>query len=264
MRLCLAGIVREGAFMSGLDCRTAVGFRIVCLCLVMLTAALAYGQTPPALSFEVASIKPAPPLNPVQIAQTGKLPNVGMNVKGSMVDIGYLSLSELLALAFNVKSFQISGPDWMSAQRFDILARMPEGATKEQVPQMLQALLAERFQLKFHRENRENSVYALVVAKGGHKLKESTAEAEPAAKSEEDNKETVTVNGTQLRVDPKGGGATVTSPEFGAMKMSMSPDGQMRMEFTKVSMQQFADMVGRFVDKPVVDMTEIQGNYGAV
>ena len=68
-----------------------------------------------------------------------------------------MSLAELIPIAYNVKPFQVAGPDWMSSQRFDILARMPEGTTKEQVPEMLQALLAERFQLKIHRENREHN-----------------------------------------------------------------------------------------------------------
>ena len=64
-----------------------------------------------------------------------------------------------------------------------------------------------------------------------------------------------------MRVDNAGGGATVTSPQNGTMKMSMSPDGQMRMEYSKVAMAQFADMLTRFVDRPVVDMTELKGNY---
>jgi uncharacterized protein (TIGR03435 family) len=130
--------------------------RIALAALILVVPALAFTQTPAApLSFEVAVIKPAETITAATIA-SGKL-HVGMNVEGSRVDIGYMSLADLIPLAFNLKPYQISGPDWMGAQRFDILAKMPEGATKEQVPEMLQALLAERFQLKVHRENREHT-----------------------------------------------------------------------------------------------------------
>jgi len=133
---------------------------------------------------------------------------------------------------------------------------------------MLQALLAERFGLKVHRENREHNVYALVTARGGHKLKESppdtgTPLTPPDAPSPSPNNTggVFNINGTEVRVDNRGGGATVTTPENGAIRTSMSPDGQMRMEFEKVTTAQFAGMLTRFVDRPVVDMTEIKGNY---
>ena len=65
----------------------------------------------------------------------------------------------------------------MSAERFDIVATCRKDATKDDVPQMLQALLAERFGLKVHRESKEQSVYALIVGKGGMKMKEAVPEA---------------------------------------------------------------------------------------
>src|SRR5207248_3151726 len=109
---------------------------------------------------------------------SGKV-DVGMNVEGTRVDIGYRSLSDLIPMVFKVKSYQVSVPDWMSAQRFDILAKMPEGSTKEQMPEMLQALLAERFGLKIHRENRDHAIYALIQGKGALKLKESPPDPDP-------------------------------------------------------------------------------------
>src|SRR5438876_943661 len=152
----------------------------ISIVLLLLSApALAFSQAPAAtLSFEVATIKPADPINPATILSSGKLPHVGMTVEGSRVDIGYMSLADLIPAAFKVKPYQISGPDWMNSQRFDILAKMPEGATKEQVPEMLQALLIERFQLKVHRETKDQSIYALIVAKGGPKFKESAPDPE--------------------------------------------------------------------------------------
>jgi hypothetical protein len=118
-----------------------------------LAMSAAFGQAPdpnaapkPAgLTFEVATIKPAEPLTP-QLVASGKL-HAGMSVDGARVDIGFFSLSDMIRAAYKLKSYQLSGPDWLSVQRFDILAKMPEGATKEQVPEMLQALLADRFKL---------------------------------------------------------------------------------------------------------------------
>ena len=74
--------------------------------------------------------------------QAGKM-HVGMKVDAARVDIGYLSLADLIMTAYKVKAHQVVGPDWMRTDRFDILAKMPEGATKEQVPEMLQGLLAD-------------------------------------------------------------------------------------------------------------------------
>src|SRR5580693_752688 len=145
---------------------------------LLLVAGAAFGQTPaPTLEFEVASIKPAGTLDPAKM-MSGEM-HVGFKVEGARVDIGFLSLSDLIGIAYKVKSYQISGPDWMAAQRFDIMAKLPEGATKEQAPEMLQALLAERFKLTIHRSSKENQIYALVVGKNGPKLKESPPD-EPA------------------------------------------------------------------------------------
>lgn len=64
----------------------------------------------------------------------------------------------------------------MAGTRFDILAKMPKGATREQVPEVLQVLLAERFKLALRREPREQQVYALVPSKDDPKLKETPAD----------------------------------------------------------------------------------------
>src|ERR1700733_13385616 len=86
-------------------------------------AGLISGQTPAApLSFDVASIKPSAPMTPA-IASSGKL-HVGMKITATRVDIGMLSLMDLVCKAYEVKQYQVSGPSWMSAQRFDIVANM--------------------------------------------------------------------------------------------------------------------------------------------
>lgn len=82
-------------------------FRAVSL-LLLLIPALAFGQAPAAaLSFEVATIKPAEPITPVLIT-SGKA-HIGMSVQGTRVDIGQMPLSALIQQAFKVKPYQVSG-----------------------------------------------------------------------------------------------------------------------------------------------------------
>lgn len=227
--------------------------------LILIIAALAFGQAPAAsLTFEVASIKPAETITPAMVA-AGKL-HVGMSVDAARVDIGYLSLGELIPMAFKVKPYQVSGPDWLRVQRFDILAKMPEGATKDDVPVMLKALLEERFQMKARIERRDNPVYALMVGKDGPKLKDALPDADvPAADAA--GGINIGAGGSQVRINAGRGGATVVSAQGGTTRISPGPDGTMHMEISKMSMAQFADLLTTFVDRPVVDMTELKGNY---
>ncbi len=218
--------------------------------LLLLMASAAFGQT-----FDVASVKPAGPPNPAKMMSGG----MGMKVDGARVDIGFMSLSELIAVAYRVKAYQISGPDWMSAERFDIMATLPAGASQDQVPEMLQALLAQRFKLTIHRAARENQVYALVAGKNGPKLKESAPDetespaADAAAGPSSD---------TSLRIsgDPQKGMTISNGLGSGTVRMTMA-NGGMHMESAKMNMTQFAEALSRFLDHPVVDMTEIKGNY---
>jgi uncharacterized protein (TIGR03435 family) len=233
--------------------------RIILFTLILSVPALTFGQTTPAkLTFEVATIKPAPPINPAAIL-AGQMPHVGMNVQGTRVDIGYMSLMELIVNAFKVRPYQVNGPDWMKTERFDILAKMPDGTTKDDVPQMLQALLTERFGMKVHRDSREDPIYALVVAKGGSKLQEALPDPEtppepaPGAMTLPNGQGQVQIN--------RNGGATVTTPGRGTTKMSMTPDGHMRLEASKMSMEDLAQALNPLVDHPVFDMTELKGNY---
>jgi uncharacterized protein (TIGR03435 family) len=221
-------------------------------------ACAAAAQTPAAkMQFEVATVKAAPPLNPQAMA-AGKM-HVGMNIEGSRVDMGFMSLADLTQYAYKLKQHQVVIPDWAKNQRFDILAKMPEGATKEQVPEMVQSLLTERFGLTFHKESREQNVYGLLVAKGGHKLKESAEE--PAAPPAADDKSAPLMSFGGGQVRQSGNSFTVTSKEMeGKVKMTMV-DGKMRMEITQAKMERVAEMVTRFVGKPVVDMTELTGKY---
>ena len=224
-------------------------------------------------AFEVATIKPANMPSPADV-MNGKM-HVGMKTDAARVDIGFMSLTEMICAAYKVKQYQISGPDWMNAlmggQRFDVLAKMPEGATKEQVPEMLQALLAERFKLAIHRDTKEHAVYALVVGKGGVKMKEAAAEAPPPAAPEKADMAPGEEPAPAADANPQfkmkrnadgSGSATVHTPE-GNSKISYSASG-MHMEMEKMNMETLAGMLAPFVDRPVVDKTELKGSFQVV
>ena len=85
-----------------------------------------------------------------------------------------VTLKLLMRNAFRIQDFQIiGGPSWIESDRWDIQTKAEENASPAQVNEMLQTLLADRFQLKLHKETRELSVYELAIAKGGPKLQET-------------------------------------------------------------------------------------------
>jgi uncharacterized protein (TIGR03435 family) len=122
--------------------------------LVLAAAAAAFGQ-----SFEVASIKPSSPAG-------SHAPNDPLTLS-----IWGATLKLLIAQAYDVPIEQVSGgPAWTDSDRFEIVAKAASPATQSQKMEMLRALLADRFQLKFHRQPGTLRAYALVVAKGGIKF----------------------------------------------------------------------------------------------
>jgi len=80
------------------------------------------------------------------------------------------TLEDCIQAAYQVSRFEVSGPAWLGTRRFDITAQGVGRATKEQLMLMLQALLADRFALRLHREPREMRAFALTVRRGGPKL----------------------------------------------------------------------------------------------
>ena len=133
-----------------------------------------YGQAADqALQFEVASVKAVPP--PVG-------PNNGSSRgcfggPGSWDPVRYTcanaSVSLMAIQAYGLKPYQLRPPAGTDTYRFNVEAKVPPGATANQVRVMLRNLLTERFKLAFHYEKTETQAYALVVAKGGLKIKES-------------------------------------------------------------------------------------------
>ncbi len=235
--------------------------------LMLPIAALAVmAQTPAVpLAFEVATIKPAEPITPAMV-QAGKM-HAGMSVDAARVDIGYVSLYDLLAAAFKVKPYQIEGPDWIRVQRFDILAKMPPGATKDDVPVMLQGLLKERFKLEYHRGTKEHPISALIVAPGGPKMKEAEPDVpvDPAAEPKPLAKGEIAFgsgdNAVRLKQGSDGTSGTAQTAKAGAVKFSVGPDGIMHYEYEKLEMSLLADALSQFLGKPVIDMTGLKGKY---
>src|ERR1039457_178528 len=157
---------------------TSLMFSIAGLLLVK-SAALGQGVSKPA--FEVASVKPAAPIDIAKLvaaAQNGETPNIGMKINGARAQYTYMALKDLIGIAYKVKPYQITGPAWLAEQRFDIVAKFPDGASKDDAPEMLQALLKERFKLEAHIESKERPVMALVVGKGGPKMTASSTAAD--------------------------------------------------------------------------------------
>ena len=138
----------------------------------LLVSLPALSQTaPPRPEFEVASIRPSGPQPPSTLG-------IGLHIDGAQVTFNYLALRDYIAMAYDLKNYQISGPDWLATTRFDIAGKVPAGTGRDQVRPMLRSLLEDRFQMKTHRDTKEFAVYALVVAKGGPKMKESPLDPE--------------------------------------------------------------------------------------
>jgi uncharacterized protein (TIGR03435 family) len=144
--------------------------------IVLIAASRAFGQTPPA--FEAASVKPN--VNH-QVNREGR-PVGFINPSPGSLHVQNSTLSQCIQWAYNLSQYQVSGPSWMESERFDIDAKAAGPAPNQQLRLMLQTLLKDRFKLTFHRQSTELPGYALVVANGGSKLRESVAEGDPVMK----------------------------------------------------------------------------------
>ena len=131
-----------------------------------------HGQGAASPEFEVASVRPIPPLAPGTSVRPGYflVPKVDdpqrfharYSVSGPL---------GILEWAYGVRDFQVAGaPEWLTRESFEIDARAEHPSTEDQIKQMVRALLGDRFQLKLHREIKAISVYALLQGKEGPKL----------------------------------------------------------------------------------------------
>jgi uncharacterized protein (TIGR03435 family) len=206
--------------------------------LAILLTASAFAQSP---QFEVASIKPFDPS-----AQGQAL--AGIHVDGAQVRLAGLSLRDLLAMAYKIKATMITGPDWTATERFDISATLPAGSDRAQLSGMMQALLTERFQVKVHKDKKEFPVYALLVGKGGPKLKESPPS--PDADKEEP--------GSAAGVVTTSAGNGVNVNYGHGISYTFANN---RFDAHKLTMLIFAGNLERFADRQIVDMTGLTAPY---
>jgi uncharacterized protein (TIGR03435 family) len=203
----------------------------ICAC-----RALAQSDAQPA--FEVASIKPAAP---------GQRGTHIQNAPGGRLNINNMSLKEMIVMAWRVQPFQVSGgPAWLDSVRFDISAKSEKSPKKGEMPQMLQALLMDRFQLTMHHETKELPIYALVLAKKDGQL------------------------GPRLTAS-KEGGCTPFDPakppappqpgkpmDLGCGGLVMGPD---RVAGTSVPLSELTPVFARILGRTVVDKTGLTGKF---
>ena len=164
-------------------------------------------------AYEVASIKP-------DNSASGNSKTDGS--KGQIVFTNH-TLKRLIERAYRAKPFQVTGPGWMNDVSFDIAAKYPPNTSRDDRPIMLRTLLEDRFKLAVHHETKEMPGYALVVARGGFKLK-------PAAP----------------------GGPSGTSRNGGRVQT---------LTAKRSSMADLADDIARSLGEMVVDKTGIDGVY---
>jgi len=200
-------------------------------------AAATFGK-PSGPKFEVASVKPALDL------RTAAGQHVGIKIDAVRADIGYWSIRQLILRAYGLPSYQLSGPEWMNSLRFDIAAKFPEGATEDQLPEMLQWLLAERFGLVAHSETKDLPVWALVAGKGGPKMKPTAPDPDEPARTRNVGR---TLDNLWSYDKP-----------FGLT--AMTNHGQ-RLEFSKMPMDALAQILADRLREPVIDRTGLEGDY---
>src|SRR3984957_1360461 len=239
--------------------------------LLFFTSCADFAQTTAATSsFAGATIKPAAPPATSMGAGGGMRFAIRMGAQGGpgtsdpgQITYSNLPLKNLLVNAFGVKTYQISGPSWIDSERFDIVAKVPQGATKDDVKLMLQNLLAERFKLTLHREKKDLPMYALVGAKNGPKMKESPPDdpdakdatldpAAAAAAANDQRAKQVLENAVRNMKDgmPMPPGLVARQ----GMSMMMMP-GRARISSAKQTMSQLAEWLSNQLDRPVVDQT---------
>jgi uncharacterized protein (TIGR03435 family) len=246
--------------------------------LLLFPSCAAFAQTtaaPP--SFEVATVKPAAPAATSMGAGGGMKFAIRIGAQGGpgtsdpgQITYSNMSLKNLLVAAYGVKTYQVSGPNWLDTERFDIVAKVPKGASKDDVKLMLQDLLAERFKLTQHREQKDLPMYALVVGKGGPKMKESPPD-NPDSKDDVNLKDPGAADAvaqkakqaleSALRAGGRDGVMPQLPPGMGQGTRMMMMPGRMRMSISKQTMAQFAESLGNQMDRPVVDQTGLTKNY---
>jgi uncharacterized protein (TIGR03435 family) len=169
-----------------------------------------------------------------------------VRIDGAQVRCAYLTLKDYIGIAYRVKLYQVAGPDWIASDRFDIAATLPAGTPTTQFPEMLQGLLEQRFKIKMHRDKKDFPVYVLEVARNGFKMQESAPDPDTAQAGAPVN---VSGSGSAQGISVnlgRGSSYTFANNKFQAKRLTMT--------LLAASME-------RFLDRPIVDLTELKGIY---
>lgn len=201
--------------------------------------------------FEVASVKPSPPGAGSYISSGG---GPGTKAPGTW-SCTSMSLGNIAMLAFDLRSMKfLVAPDWMNDRRFDIMAKVPPGATtRAQLRLMIQNLLTDRFGMKFHREDRQSPGYRMVIAKNGPRFKESAPVRLPDPAGPEGQ--------TPRAATPPGvgpDGFPTVPPGSSGVRCA---GNRCRGRWLRTSMQKFATVLSGILDTPVSDATDLNGDF---
>jgi uncharacterized protein (TIGR03435 family) len=188
-------------------------------------------------AFEVASIKPLAP----GVDLSGSRPIVD----NSTFNLPGTSTFNLVSMAYHIRheSEIEDGPwkdTWVFRDLFSVQAKLPEGATVKQIPEMLRTLLTDRFALGTHSEQKTVQGLALTVGKGGPKFNETRPEPTNPTES---------------------ASASGLSAIIGEQPHLNQVSGGMRVEHERMTMKMLADRLADFLERPVIDRTGLSGQY---
>jgi len=222
---------------------------LVCAGCIVLDCGAAFSQEGNT-KFEVASVRPS-------TEQTATPANSGMKGGPGTADperLTYtnIALKTILLRAYGVLNYRLSGPDWLNSARFNIVAKVPPGATKEQLTLMLQNLVVERFNLTFHHETKEMLVYELTAGKNGPKLKESDLSVQPPER--EPGSPPRRIGGPDKDGFPQ-------VPADLSIMLGRMTDGIMRWTGRQQLLSDLASFLGGELERPVVDKTGLPAKY---
>lgn len=222
---------------------------------MLIGCAAALGQAD--LAFDVASVKPTvtEPGGPIYIGPPRGGP--GTPDPGQITWSG-ATLLNVLRTAYDVKNYQVTGPDWLKSERYEIVVKVPAGATKEQVNVMWQNLLKERLGLAMHHASKDFPADELTVPKGGPKLKPTDLDPNaPEFKPE------IPAPGARPEPIKNGPDGFPQLPGPGLFIMIQNNAGG--LTFRAVAKAQTAAQMAEFlanqVGHPVVDKTGLTGKY---
>ena len=202
---------------------------LLAVALVLLLSALVVnGQTPNnSAKFEIADVHASVP---------GLFPEMaGGILRDGRYEIRSASMVDLIKTAYGVTNEKVfGGPAWVENDRYDVIAKAPDGTTAQTARIMLQNLLADPFGLAVHNDNKPLPVFVLSVGKNGPKVKEASGSG------------------------PAGCRGQPQTPQPGVIPQQIVTCNGLTMTAFAESLQQ---MAGGYLDKPVVDDTKLEGSY---